>query len=74
MHPSSDALASISAPRRPTSTQLTTSSWAMYRRIRTPVSRSQLAKVLSAEAEKTTRESRDHCRSNTAPLWPFKTP
>ena len=40
----------------------------MCRLILAPVSKSQLAKVMSADAENITLESRDQCRSSTAPL------
>jgi hypothetical protein len=74
MYPSSEPLTSISSPRLLTSMQLTTSSCPGCLRILSPVSTSQLAKCISADAEKMTLESRDQCKSNTACLCPVRMP
>jgi hypothetical protein len=74
MYPSSDPLTNTSSPRLLTSMQLITSSCPRCRRILLPVSRSQLASIMSADAEKMTLESRDQCKSRIAPLCPLKMP
>lgn len=65
--PSSDPDTSSSWPRLLMSRALIISSWPTCLRTRWPVSTSQLPSVMSADAEKSARESRAHWRSRTAP-------